>query len=123
MNLQDMPSLAPTQLELPLPTGTPGESFKEPAADGFILGGFTWRHTNQDPTRPVVIINAATSVRCRHYSRFADYLFANGFDVITYDYRGIGESRPASLKGLEASWSDWGALDFEAMLQLSLIHI
>ncbi|MHC8369748.1 alpha/beta hydrolase family protein [Pseudomonas sp. MDT1-85] len=117
MNLQDMPSLAPTQLELPLPTGTPGHSFKEPAADGFILGGFTWRHANQDPTRPVVIINAATSVRCRHYSRFADYLFANGFDVITYDYRGIGESRPASLKGLEASWSDWGALDFEAMLQ------
>lgn len=117
MNLQDMPSLAPTQFELPLPTGTPGESFKEPAADGFILGGFTWRHANQDSTRPVVIINAATSVRCRHYSRFADYLFTNGFDVITYDYRGIGESRPASLKGLEASWSDWGALDFEAMLQ------
>jgi predicted alpha/beta hydrolase len=116
MNLQDMPSLAPTQLELPLPTGTPGDSFKEPAADGFILGGFTWRHANQDSTCPVVIINAATSVRCRHYSRFADYLFANGFDVITYDYRGIGESRPESLKRLDASWSDWGALDFEAML-------
>lgn len=92
MNLQDMPSLAPTQLELLLPTGTPGESFKEPASDGFILGGFTWRHANQDPTRPVVIINAATSVRCRHYSRFADYLFANGFDVITYDYREIGRA-------------------------------
>ncbi|PQO96746.1 alpha/beta hydrolase [Pseudomonas frederiksbergensis] len=117
MNLQDIPSLAPTQLELPLPTRTPGESFREPAADGFLLGGFTWRHPHQDPTRPVVIVNAATSVRCRHYSRFADYLFANGFDVITYDYRGIGESRPASLEGLEASWSDWGALDFEAMLQ------
>lgn len=65
----------------------------------------------------MVIINAATSVRCRYYFRFADYLFANGFDVMTYDYRGIGESRPASLKGLKASWSDWGALDFEAMLQ------
>jgi predicted alpha/beta hydrolase len=65
--------------------------------------------TLPDTQRPVVIINAATSVRCRHYSRFADYLFANGFDVITYDYRGIGESRPASLKGLEASWTDWGA--------------
>ncbi|MEF9673949.1 alpha/beta fold hydrolase [Pseudomonas sp. PCH446] len=65
----------------------------------------------------MVIINAATSVRCRHYSRFADYLFANGMDVITYDYRGIGESRPATLRGLKASWTDWGALDFEAMLQ------
>jgi predicted alpha/beta hydrolase len=112
MNLQDMPSLAPTQAELPA-----GEPFKEPAADSYSLGGFTWRHPRHDATRPVVIINAATSVRCRHYSRFADYLFANGFDVITYDYRGIGDSRPASLKGLRASWSDWGALDFEAMLK------
>lgn len=117
MNLQDTPSLAPTPVELPRPTTTPGKPFKEIAPDGFILGGFTWRHPSRDAARPVVIINAATSVRCRHYSRFADYLFAHGFDVITYDYRGIGESRPASLKGLQASWSDWGALDFEAMLK------
>lgn len=117
MNLQDAPSLAPTQIELPLTAGTSGEPFKQAAADGFILGGFTWRHAQQDTSRAVVIINAATSVRCRHYSRFADYLFANGFDVITYDYRGIGESRPASMKGLKATWSDWGALDFEAMLK------
>lgn len=91
--------------------------FREPAADGYPLGGFIWRHIRTDPTRPVVIINAATSVRCRHYSRFADYLFANGFDVITYDYRGIGESRCGSLRGFKASWSDWGSLDFEAILQ------
>jgi predicted alpha/beta hydrolase len=117
MNLQDTPSLTPRQIELPLKPGTSGEPFKQPAADGFVLGGFTWRQADQDSSRAVVIINAATSVRCRHYSRFADYLFANGFDVITYDYRGIGESRPASMKGLKASWSDWGALDFEAMLK------
>jgi predicted alpha/beta hydrolase len=117
MNLQDMSALPSAQIESQLPTATPGESFKETAADGFILGGFTWQHASPDTTRPVVIINAATSVRCRHYSRFADYLFANGFDVITFDYRGIGESRPASLKDLDASWTDWGALDFEAMLR------
>jgi predicted alpha/beta hydrolase len=117
MNLQNRPSLAPIQFELPLPALAPRAPFKEPAADGFILGGFTWRHASRNSARPVVIINAATSVRCRHYTRFADYLHANGFDIITYDYRGIGESRPASMKGLRASWSDWGALDFEAMLK------
>lgn len=117
MNLQETPSLVPTQIELPLQRVASGEPFKETAADGFVLGGFTWRHPFRDAARPVVIINAATSVRCRHYSRFADYLFDHGFDVITYDYRGIGESRPASLKGLKASWTDWGALDFEAMLK------
>ncbi|WP_395609573.1 alpha/beta fold hydrolase [Pseudomonas sp. B22129] len=100
-----------------LPTRPAPEAFHEPAADGYAIGGFTWRHIRTDPARPVVIINAATSVRCRHYSRFADYLFAQGFDVITYDYRGIGESRSGSLKGFKASWSDWGVLDFEAMLQ------
>ncbi|WP_460163227.1 alpha/beta hydrolase family protein [Pseudomonas sp. S2_F03] len=117
MNVQDIPPLAPAEIELSQPTLACGEPFKEPAADGFMLGGFTWRHARQDATRPVVIINAATSVRCRHYSRFADYLFANGFDVITFDYRGIGESRPTSMRDLDASWSDWGALDFEAMLR------
>lgn len=100
-----------------LPAQPAPEAFREPAADGHLLGGFTWRHVRTDLTRPVVIINAATSVRCRHYSRFADYLFANGFDVITFDYRGIGESRAGSLRGFKASWSDWGVLDFEAMLQ------
>ena len=107
---------------LPLTAARPaaghgGEAFQQLAADGYRLGGLTWRHARHDPQRPVVIINAATSVRCRHYTRFADYLFAHGLDVITYDYRGIGESRPASLRGFKASWSDWGALDFEAMLQ------
>lgn len=92
------------------------QPFRQEAADGYSLGGFCWRHAEPDPARPVVIINAATSVRCRFYSRFADYLFAQGFDVLTYDYRGIGESRPASLRGFQASWSDWGAVDFEAML-------
>ena len=117
MSCQDAPATQDMQSRSPAVTEKQGEAFKEVAADGFVLRGFTWRHALPDAQRPVVIINAATSVRCRHYSRFADYLFANGFDVITYDYRGIGESRPAIMKGLEASWTDWGALDFEAMLK------
>ncbi len=100
-----------------LPTRPAPEAFREPAADGYPIGGFTWRHLRTALERPVVVINAATSVRCRHYARFADYLFTNGLDVITYDYRGIGESRSGSLRGFKASWSDWGVLDFEAMLQ------
>ena len=117
MSCQDTPPLQAAQRKPPLTAELQGDPLKETAADGFALGGFTWRHALPDIQRPVVIINAATSVRCRHYSRFAAYLFANGFDVITYDYRGIGASRPGSIKGLNASWTDWGALDFEAMLR------
>lgn len=92
------------------------------AADGYLLKGFAWRHTEPGSTqRPVVLINPATSVKCRYYSRFATFLNANGFDVIIYDYRGIGESRPASLRGFEAGWIDWGRLDFEAALQYAAV--
>ncbi len=92
-------------------------AFTEPAADGYLLGGFEWRQRTPDTTRAVVIINAATSVRCQYYSRFAQYLFSHGLDVMLFDYRGIGASRAGSLRSLEATWSDWGALDFEALLK------
>jgi predicted alpha/beta hydrolase len=92
-------------------------AFTVPAADGYPIRGFRWREA-QGPSkiRPVVIVNAATSVRCRYYYRFAAFLFKRGFDVIVYDYRGIGESRPKSLRGFDASWIDWGRLDFEGIL-------
>jgi predicted alpha/beta hydrolase len=87
------------------------------AADGYTIRGFAWRHREPGPGgRPVAIVNPATSVRCRYYCKFSAFLFDNGFDVITFDYRGIGESRPSTLRGFEASWIDWGRLDFEAVL-------
>jgi predicted alpha/beta hydrolase len=95
------------------------------AKDGYALTGQIWRHHNAPDAsdasepRPVVIINPATSVRCSYYSRFAAFLHTHGFDVITYDYRGIGGSRPPSLRSLNAGWLDWGRLDFEAVLQLA----
>lgn len=101
----------------PVPTGRP-EPITVRAADGFMLRGFCWRRlaTGEAPA-PVVVINPATSVRCRYYFRFAAFLFAHGFDVVAYDYRGVGESRPASLRGFDAGWIDWGRLDFEAVLR------
>lgn len=84
--------------------------------DGRLLGGFMWRAGSGAAGRPVAVISAATSVRCRYYARFASYLFENGFDVLTFDYRGIGESRPRTMRGFRADWVDWGALDLEAAL-------
>jgi predicted alpha/beta hydrolase len=94
------------------------EPFALQAADGCTIGGFSWRHSEvSQQTRPVVIINPATSVLCRYYFRFASFLFEHGFDVVTFDYRGIGESRPATLRGFDVSWIDWGRLDFDAVLR------
>lgn len=101
------------------------QPFSVTAADGYRLHGFVWRHAPGDDdkeARPLVIINAATSVRCRYYARFAAFLHGHGFDVLTYDYRGIGESRPPSLRGFHASWLDWGQLDCEAVLGYAASH-
>ncbi|MDO4681692.1 MAG: alpha/beta fold hydrolase [Lautropia sp.] len=89
-----------------------------PAADGYTLRGHLWRHPVGGSDRPVVIINPATSVKARYYWRFADHLHARGMDVLTYDYRGIGESRHGSLRQLQAGWVDWGEQDLEGALQL-----
>jgi len=104
----------------PEETHKPGEPVSIRAADGFTIKGFLWRHTEAVvPDTSVVIINAANSVRCKYYSRFASFLFRNGFDVITYDYRGIGESKPATLRGFDAGWIDWGGLDFDAVIRFA----
>ncbi|NYE22097.1 alpha/beta hydrolase family protein [Pigmentiphaga litoralis] len=89
-----------------------------PAADGYALGGYVW-HGAGEPKRPrpVAIINAATSVRCRYYARFAYWLHQHGWDVVTFDYRGIGESRHGSLRKLDADWIDWGEHDVEGALR------
>lgn len=96
------------------------QPFTTDAADGYPIRGFIWRHVTREAggvPRPVVIVNAATSVRCRYYFRFAAWLHRHGYDAIVYDYRGIGESRPADLARLRATWLDWGEQDFEAVLR------
>jgi len=83
------------------------------AADGYALGGTVF-----DGARgPVVVVNGATGVRQRYYARFAHWLADEGATVVTYDYRGIGESRPHRLRGFSARMRDWGQLDLEGVLR------
>lgn len=99
------------------------ESIEIPAADGYPLGGRQWRHARTvGHPPPVAIINPATSVRCRYYARFAEYLHTQGWDVVTYDYRGIGESRRGPLRRLRADWVDWGEHDFEGVLRYATLN-
>jgi len=85
-----------------------------PCDDGVLLGGTLWISTGGSVGQ--VILNPATGVLARYYHRYARFLAAHGFDVLTYDYRGIGASRPADLRGCGYRWVDWGLLDFEAAL-------
>lgn len=83
--------------------------------DGVRLGGHWWpRHFA--PEQGVVIINCATGVQSRFYHAYARFLSEHGYYALTYDYRGIGLSRPERLRGSDYRWRDWGGKDFAAVL-------
>jgi predicted alpha/beta hydrolase len=63
-----------------------------------------------------VLINSATAVPRKIYRGFAGYLARQGFAVVSYDYRGTGGSRPASLRGFNVRMRDWAALDVSAAI-------
>ncbi len=61
-----------------------------------------------------IIVAGATGVPQGFYRRFAQFASEQGFEVLTFDYRGIGESAPATLKGFEMDLLDWGKQDLAA---------
>ncbi|WP_299179953.1 alpha/beta hydrolase [uncultured Chryseobacterium sp.] len=63
----------------------------------------------------ILLINSATGVKQQVYFSFARYFAEQGFVVITYDYRGIGLSKPDQMKGFEASMRIWGTQDYKAL--------
>lgn len=66
--------------------------------------------------RGTVVIASATAVKATYYHRYAAFLAANGFTAITFDYRGIGESRGGSLRGQRIRWYQWGCQDIDTVL-------
>jgi len=87
--------------------------------DGVPLSGHIWT-TIGSQRYGTVIINPATGVLARYYHRYARFLAEHGFDVVTYDYRGIGASRPERLRGCGFRWRDWGEHDFDTVLRFAL---
>jgi predicted alpha/beta hydrolase len=84
---------------------------KFPALDGFELAGTLYEPSAELDRGKTVLLASATAVRRRYYHGFARHLADRGLTVLTFDYRGIGDSRPASLKGFRASMRDWGTSD------------
>ncbi|GAC1373362.1 MAG: alpha/beta fold hydrolase [Pseudarthrobacter sp.] len=91
--------------------------------DGYVLKGHLWEPGKEpEAAGAVVVIAGATGVKAAYYHRYAVFLAENGFTVITFDYRGIGQSRDSTLKNLQASWYDWGLKDLDAVLGWALTH-
>jgi predicted alpha/beta hydrolase len=86
-----------------------------PAADGFPLAATLF--LPERDTGTVVLISPATAVLRRLYATLAEYLAARGCTVLTWDWRGTGDSRPASLRGFAGSMRTWAESDLEGVIQ------
>jgi predicted alpha/beta hydrolase len=80
--------------------------------DDFALGATLFQPKQR--ALGTVIVHSATATPSGYYRRFAEFLAHHGLRVLTYDYRGVGLSRPSSLRGFRASMSDWALLDADA---------
>ncbi len=79
--------------------------------------GFTLRGTLYDAqSRDALVIASAMGVKRRFYDAFARHVADRGRSVVTFDYRGIGDSRPRSLRGFDAALDQWGRLDAAAAI-------
>lgn len=73
-------------------------------ADRYPIEATCWQGRG---ARATVLLHPATAVTQEYYAPFAAWLAGRGFNVVTYDYRGTGRSRPHSLRGFQVSMSDW----------------
>jgi predicted alpha/beta hydrolase len=70
--------------------------------------------------RAAVLIVSAMGAPQGYYRPFAAWLAAQGYLVATFDYRGIGRSRPKSLRGFKADIVEWAERDCAAMIEAVL---
>jgi predicted alpha/beta hydrolase len=83
--------------------------------DGVILSGYLFQP--QETAKGAVVISAALGVPKEYYEPFAHFLAEQGYAAVTYDNRGISESRNGTIRGRDLRMTDWGAQDLEAVLE------
>jgi predicted alpha/beta hydrolase len=65
-----------------------------------------------------VIVGPATAVAQTYYFKFCAYLAEQGFDVLTFDYRGVGHSKLRDIREYAAiGFSDWAEHDYPAVIE------
>jgi predicted alpha/beta hydrolase len=92
------------------------ESIQLTTQDGCKIQG-TYFVRNGNGHHPcAVVFNCGAGIASRHYRHFAQFLASSGIPVLTYDYRGIGLSKPATLRKFQATIEDWAEYDCAAAI-------
>lgn len=82
--------------------------------DGYRLLGTLY--FAQSPLKGRMVVAGATAVPQGFYRRFALFCAEQGYETLTFDYRGIGWSKPTNLKGFRMNLLDWGQQDLAAAI-------
>lgn len=90
-----------------------------PTANGAHLAATLWPAS---APKGMVLIHPATAVTQAFYEAFARYLASQGLSALTYDYRGTGRSRSASLRGETVTMADWMFEDVPAVTRWAAAH-
>ncbi len=82
--------------------------------DGYEIAATLYEPTGA-PSKAVIVV-CAMGVPQRFYQAFCEWLAEKGCVAMTFDYRGMGESRRGSLRGLAADVMTWAEIDSAAAL-------
>ena len=95
-------------------TSAPRDEIEIPTEDGTRLGATAFAVDGSDTA---LIVLGATAVPAAFYERFARHVQQRGWSALTFDFRGVGRSRPERLRGYPATMSDWALIDLPAAIE------
>ena len=84
------------------------------AADGYALA--ITRYPAEGEAWATMCVAPAMGVRQDFYAPIARFFAENGVHVLTFDYHGMGWSRPKKLSDFQGTVSDWAEMDLNPML-------
>ena len=96
------------------------ETLEISCKDGYSLSGRFYPKQNPGQNNYPVLICPATGITQHFYQAFAEWLATQGYDVLSFDFRGIGRSLHGPLNQSEASIVNWGQLDIPAAIDTLL---
>jgi len=86
------------------------------ALDGYRLSATLYDAAPDAEAPRAALLCGGGGLPARVYRRFAAWLAARGTPVLTFDYRGIGRSRPVRMRGFRAGAEDWSEHDCAAAI-------
>jgi len=89
-------------------------------SDEVVINGTLFKPVQS--VKAAILLGPATGIKRQFYASFAGFLAQNGYAVLTFNNRGIGDSLDTKVKYSKASLQCWGEKDMPAALNVLMHH-